>query len=185
MAALSDEGWLHTCMAVFCQMLVAIFFFFLKNGTVSFIKLYLTHFAWNSVSPFDSPRIRGVCYQAVFYCTFLLIDPFVDYSSSLLPGLVLCLAHSATFLSLFPHLHSFSLQFQRDFQLVSYFNASISYKTNTVITNFSFYCVFSFFSFFTCLLSLSLQLRSFPPPFCHSFSATSLPYFWCLNKNII
>ena len=31
MAALSNEGWLHTCVAVFCQMLVAIFFFFKWN----------------------------------------------------------------------------------------------------------------------------------------------------------
>ena len=104
---------MHTCVAVFCQMPVVIIFF--ENGTVSFfIKLCLTHFAWNSVSLYDSPRIRGVCYHVVFYCIFLLIAPFVNYSSFMLPGLVLCLPHSATFLSLLPHRHPFSLQFQGD-----------------------------------------------------------------------
>lgn len=44
--------------------------FFVLHGTVSFfIKLYLIHFAWNSVSPFNSPGIRRVCHH-VFYCTF-------------------------------------------------------------------------------------------------------------------
>lgn len=113
--------------------------------------MYLTHFAWNSVSLFDSPRIRGVCGHVVFHCNFLLTVPFVDYSSSMLPGLCSVFNIQQLFFHYFPTFIRFLCSFREILQLVAYFNASISYKTNTMITNFNFYCVFSFFSFFTCL----------------------------------
>lgn len=160
-----------TCVGVFSQRLSGISLFLELFDL--FIKLYLISFAWNSVSPFNSPG----CFSPgpssapsqrtlLTACILLPLSPFAPRSSPHVPPgwySVLCIWQFL--FHLFPHSCSFPLQSQI-LQLVSYLNAFIFYKANAALVDFGS-CVFSFF-FILCLpLSLAFYLRISPPPLHH------------------
>lgn len=85
----------------------------------------------------------------------LLIVPFVNCSSSFMPpGLMLCLPHLATFLSLLPHLHTFSLRSQRDSPACLLFQCFYFLQDNYCDFNFILYLV----SFHSSLVSVTVFL---------------------------